>query len=156
MCLSVLNKRILDHLGPEFRWKGTAILIKCFAKYFISRDAHSQIPRWYHVKCFFNTCSVSSTNDIGNFDSLRWEDQQSVKETLTAGASYDMVTEYARSNRSSCHGHQCYKKIDHVKLLLYLLVISVPFVYAVTLEPFLYACIQLYNHFLSSMNYVLA
>jgi len=67
------------------------------------------------VKCFFNACTVSSTSEIGNFDSLRWEDQQSVKETFSAGASYDMITEYARSNRSTCHG--CYQKIDNVKLL---------------------------------------
>ncbi|XP_065898038.1 poly [ADP-ribose] polymerase 1-like isoform X3 [Dysidea avara] len=73
-----------------------------------------KIPKWYHVKCFFNACTVSSTSEIGNFDSLRWEDQQSVKETCSAGASYDMVTEYAKSNRSTCR--QCYQKIDYMEL----------------------------------------
>lgn len=58
---------------------------------------------------------IPDASEVGNFDSLRWEDQQLIKEKCeTGGPSYDLTTEYAQSGRSTCHG--CGEKIRDVRL----------------------------------------
>ena len=82
---------------------------------------YTQIPRWYHVDCFFSCrqINLSDTSEIGSFDTLRWEDQQLIKEKCDrkSVAGYELRTEYARSGRSTCHG--CYEKIGDVKKAAY-------------------------------------
>ncbi|XP_041351454.1 poly [ADP-ribose] polymerase 1-like [Gigantopelta aegis] len=82
-----------------------------------------KIPNWFHYKCFWNRARVENPDDIHGFHSLRWEDQQKIKDKVAgsgggggdtdvidgAGAN-DFKIEYAKSNRSTCRG--CDLKID--------------------------------------------
>ena len=74
--------------------------------------------------------------DISGFDSLRWDDQEKIKEKVgggggkssepaaASGASDDLMVEYAKSSRSKCKN--CKDQIDKVRLhkffLFYLLI----------------------------------
>lgn len=78
------------------------------------------MQNWYHYSCFFKTNSlVGSVEDIDGFETLRWDDQQKIKERLqgsegtgTGEASSakktpslirsDLQVEYAKSGKSSC------------------------------------------------------
>ncbi|XP_030854208.1 poly [ADP-ribose] polymerase 1 [Strongylocentrotus purpuratus] len=89
-----------------------------------------KIPNWFHYHCFFKKNKPESQADIGGFPSLRWDDQQRIKETLsgkeTGGAlksadpdaEVDTITTlaqfivgYASSGRAQCHGSGCSEKI---------------------------------------------
>lgn len=84
-----------------------------------------KIPNWYHFMCFFGKQRPSSVNDIAHFDSLRWEDQQKLTETLAEASKkgppvtgkgkkatkrgqlnglQDYTVEYAKSSRAMCRG----------------------------------------------------
>ena len=41
-----------------------------------------QIPNWHHYACFWKKCKAKSPAEIHGFDSLRWDDQQKIKEKL--------------------------------------------------------------------------
>ncbi|XP_064601493.1 LOW QUALITY PROTEIN: poly [ADP-ribose] polymerase 1-like [Liolophura sinensis] len=83
-----------------------------------------KIPNWNHYACFWKRNRVSDPQEIHGFDSLRWEDQQKIKEKIEgsgggggggddgAGAAQqgDFKAEYAKSSRSTCRG--CEEKID--------------------------------------------
>ena len=98
-----------------------------------------KIPFWYHYTCFFRKAKPKSTIEIKGFDSLRWDDQQKLKEKLgiptsslgnnddddeggddvdakpssSSSSSIDQFSiEYAKSNRSKCK--KCNIKIDKV------------------------------------------
>ena len=102
--------------GAKFWWKGvTSIHLRndCFK--YTNTHIYLQIPRWYHVDCFFSCrdFKLSDTSEIGSFDALRWEDQQLIKGKCEAGPTYELRTEYARSGRSTCRG--CNQKIKDVR-----------------------------------------
>ncbi|XP_053378443.1 poly [ADP-ribose] polymerase 1-like [Mercenaria mercenaria] len=81
-----------------------------------------KIPNWFHYACFWKRARGVRTDDIYGYDSLRWEDQQKIKEKI-AGAGggdggdgegststgKDFNTEYAKSGKSTCRG--CEDKI---------------------------------------------
>ncbi|XP_038073541.1 poly [ADP-ribose] polymerase 1-like isoform X2 [Patiria miniata] len=82
-------------------------------------------PNWYHFDCFWKVVksAVKSTGDIAHFDALRWDDQEKIRGCISTGGTTkdkftsvgtleDFTVEYARSNRSSCHGLKCHSKID--------------------------------------------
>ncbi|XP_042855321.1 poly [ADP-ribose] polymerase 1-like isoform X2 [Penaeus japonicus] len=99
-----------------------------------------KVPNWYHQKCFFIKQRPKTVADIANFDSVRWEDQESIKTSIeTAGSGggaapdtggkggkkgkgrakkgvNDFTAEYAKSGRAMCRG--CDEKIlkDHVRI----------------------------------------
>ena len=98
------------------------------------------MPNWFHFHCFFAKFKASSEADFANFDSIRWEDQEKIRERLNGssnkvskskkkskGAPVDVVDgpsaikeamefsiEYAKSSRAKCR--QCEEKIEKVKL----------------------------------------
>lgn len=39
-------------------------------------------PNWYHFNCFFTKQRPRTVADVGNFDSIRWEDQKKIKTKL--------------------------------------------------------------------------
>ena len=43
----------------------------------------SQQPNWYHFSCFWKRAKVTNSEDVGGLDSLRWEDQEKVKEKIS-------------------------------------------------------------------------
>ncbi|XP_072171566.1 poly [ADP-ribose] polymerase 1-like [Diadema setosum] len=86
-----------------------------------------KIPNWFHYNCFFKKNKPTSQHDIGGFASLRWDDQQRIKDSMAGktsskpakSADPDAETdnaemgdpdrildrfcvEYARSGRSKC------------------------------------------------------
>lgn len=83
------------------------------------------MTNWFHDQCFFNKAKPTTTGDIENFDNLRWDDQQKIREKIdnpvggssTADGSKkgkkrpnnaeiyrDYTIDYAKSNRSTCKG----------------------------------------------------
>jgi poly [ADP-ribose] polymerase 1 len=90
------------------------------------------MPNWYHFGCFFKKAKPSDTCFIRNFDSLRWDDQQRIKQKMglevadketkneangDEGDEEENETfslEYAKSNRSKCH--KCEVRIEKVNL----------------------------------------
>lgn len=103
-----------------------------------------KVPHWYHYKCFFVKQRPKSVGDIAHYDSLRWEDQEKIKNDIdsyggAAGAFAspaasgkgkgkkrgaagavdslkDFCVEYAKSGRATCRG--CEQKIlkDEVRI----------------------------------------
>ncbi|KAK7474692.1 hypothetical protein BaRGS_00034057 [Batillaria attramentaria] len=84
-----------------------------------------QVPNWFHYACFWKRGRPKTTDEIHGFHSLRWDDQEKIKEKIGGGgagggdggesssgpAMYpDFTAEYAKSNRSTCRG--CNEKID--------------------------------------------
>ncbi|XP_033221559.1 poly [ADP-ribose] polymerase [Belonocnema kinseyi] len=90
-----------------------------------------KMPKWYHSHCFFTKNRPKTIGDIAHFESIRWEDQNFVKQHIennAAGggdvvdsgkgkgkgrkrassaavpATLDFKVEYAKSNRSKCRG----------------------------------------------------
>ncbi|GLV34377.1 Poly-(ADP-ribose) polymerase [Carabus blaptoides fortunei] len=47
----------------------------------------SKVPNWYHSACFFIEHMPQSTDDIENFDSLKWDDKEEIRETINKGES---------------------------------------------------------------------
>ncbi|XP_060555294.1 poly [ADP-ribose] polymerase 1-like [Ruditapes philippinarum] len=87
-----------------------------------------KIPNWFHYACFWKRARKVTTEDIYGFDSLRWEDQQKIKEKVagsgggdgdagegsSSSASQDFNTDYAKSSQSVCRG--CEDKIKKGEL----------------------------------------
>ncbi len=96
-----------------------------------------KMPHWFHFACFFKKNQLKATSDVSGFSTLRWEDQQRLKDkmagvestdsgpapslgkgkgkktaTITRG---DLQVEYAKSGRSTCKG--CLAKIEQVSLI---------------------------------------
>ncbi|XP_046355890.2 poly [ADP-ribose] polymerase 1-like [Haliotis rufescens] len=81
-----------------------------------------KVPNWFHYACFWKRSKVQNPDDIHGFHSLRWEDQQKIKDKVGGGAGdagdnvvpgsgyNDFTTEYAKSGRSTCRG--CDSKIE--------------------------------------------
>lgn len=42
-----------------------------------------KVPNWYHYNCFFLKQRPKVMGDIENVDSLKWEDQEKIKEKLS-------------------------------------------------------------------------
>eukprot|EP00116_Pleurobrachia_bachei_P003904 sb/3464166/ len=88
------------------------------AKMVQSPHFDGKVPLWNHFNCFFRKQAIKSTGDIKGFGTLRFEDQTKIKEkvgglvkTGKGGqvVSKEVQAEYAKSNRSTCHG--CYTSI---------------------------------------------
>lgn len=97
------------------------------------------MPNWFHVACFFKKNAISSQGDVGGFDGLRWDDQQTLKQRIAGGGGAvggsveaptgkmadkvhvraDLEVEYAKSGRAKCRG--CFESIAQVHVLQYLL-----------------------------------
>jgi hypothetical protein len=89
-----------------------------------SPNFDGKIPTWYHINCFFKKVKPADAQIIKGFEDLRWDDQEKLRQkvdgTSTNGKNdksnetEDSTTafnaEYARSNRSTCHG--CNTKIE--------------------------------------------
>lgn len=94
-----------------------------------------KVPNWYHYNCFFMKQRPKVVGDIENFESLKWDDQEKIKEKLkslessgtdnqkgttkskkatkrasSSGTGKSLFSiEYAKSGRSTCRG--CGEKI---------------------------------------------
>lgn len=44
-----------------------------------------KMPLWHHFDCFFRKKLLTSVGDIANFQSLRWEDQERIKNKVVGG-----------------------------------------------------------------------
>lgn len=88
-----------------------------------------KMATWFHFKCFWKRAkSCKNVDDIYNFHSLRWEDQERIKKEISSGGnsssngndsaevSEDFNTEYAKSGGSKCRG--CEEKIKKDTLRL--------------------------------------
>ncbi len=90
-------------------------------------------PNWYHFACFFKNATIKSVNEVSDFGSLRWDDQERVKKRISGdtpdgpassgkGKSKrkttrsDLKVEYAKSGRSNCKG--CNSQIAKVNLYI--------------------------------------
>jgi len=100
------------------------------AKMLQSPHFDGKVPNWFHYSCFFGKAKVKSVEEIDKFDSLRWEDQERIKEKLAAGGGggggkkggkdgvdgvkkdkdSDFQVEYAKSSRAKCKN--CEEKIE--------------------------------------------
>ncbi|XP_076464586.1 poly [ADP-ribose] polymerase 1-like [Babylonia areolata] len=81
-----------------------------------------KMPNWHHYACFWKRARPETEDEIHGFHSLRWEDQQKIKEKIAAASGEsgdakgvvniynDFVAEYAKSSRSTCRG--CDQKIQ--------------------------------------------
>lgn len=89
-----------------------------------SPNFDGKIPTWYHMNCFFKKVKPADAQIIKGFDDLRWDDQETIRNKLEGKSSNQLTkkssneeesssiysVEYARSNRSTCHG--CNQKIE--------------------------------------------
>lgn len=46
-----------------------------------------KVPHWHHFSCFWQRAAAQSTSDIDGFSSLRWEDQEKVKQAIESGGA---------------------------------------------------------------------
>ncbi|CAF1646709.1 unnamed protein product [Rotaria magnacalcarata] len=78
-----------------------------------------KVPNWYHTHCFLEKVKLIDPNTIKGFDELRWDDQDSIRHLIqenSAALSCEndpnetFSVQYAKSNRSTCHG--CDASID--------------------------------------------
>lgn len=83
-------------------------------------------PNWYHYSCFFGKCRPTNTEEIKDFNSLRFPDQEKIQAQIDGFSSggktggkgpkiisktlKDFVVQYATSSRSTCRG--CDNKIE--------------------------------------------
>ncbi|CAF1030292.1 unnamed protein product [Rotaria sordida] len=72
-----------------------------------------KVPNWYHTDCFFKKVKLIDVKIMKGFDDLRWEDQDKIHEN---DPNNTFTVEYAKSNRSTCHG--CDTSIDKDTLRL--------------------------------------
>ncbi|XP_030371333.1 poly [ADP-ribose] polymerase [Scaptodrosophila lebanonensis] len=79
-----------------------------------------KVPQWYHKDCFFKKQRPETVGDITNYENIRFEDQQGLKELIEkrenvsvdsskrrkgdTGAHKDFGIEYAKSGRAACRG----------------------------------------------------
>ncbi|CAF1225824.1 unnamed protein product [Rotaria sp. Silwood1] len=89
-----------------------------------------KIPTWYHMGCFFKKVKPADPQIIKGFDNLRWDDQEKIRKKIdgtsknesndksgeTESDSKNFNAEYARSNRSTCHGCNIRIEKDLVRL----------------------------------------
>lgn len=73
-----------------------------------------KVPMWHHSRCFFDKKVVTNATDIANFDNLKWEDQNKIKEKIAQGSkaagskkggaksNADFSVEYSKSSRAAC------------------------------------------------------
>ncbi|XP_043465217.1 poly [ADP-ribose] polymerase [Leptopilina heterotoma] len=86
-----------------------------------------KMEKWFHSACFFSKNRPKTTGDIAHFDSIRWEDQNFIKEQIGANAgggavdsgnskgksrkrtnnatptnNNDFTVEYSKSSRAKC------------------------------------------------------
>jgi len=104
------------------------------AKMIQSPHFDGKMPHWYHFACFFKKFKPKTHDEIGKFNSLRWDDQEQIKEKLGGGGggggsdgattSKDQVdaatpsvklndefqVEYSKSGRAKCR--YCEDKIE--------------------------------------------
>ncbi|XP_047140981.1 poly [ADP-ribose] polymerase 1 isoform X1 [Hydra vulgaris] len=93
------------------------------AKMVQSPHFDGKIPQWYHYSCFFKKFKPLNVSDIKNFDSLRWDDQEKLREQIGCPQKKDVVDgpsnstvnkdfciEYAKSGRAKCR--KCEEKIE--------------------------------------------
>jgi len=84
-------------------------------------------PVWFHYSCFFKKNKPIQLSEIAGFDSLRWDDQEKIKQHFSGDASASLSTvdevdaqlaefqvDYAKSNRSKCK--RCEEKINKDEL----------------------------------------
>ncbi|XP_017778505.1 PREDICTED: poly [ADP-ribose] polymerase [Nicrophorus vespilloides] len=92
-------------------------------------------PQWYHFDSFFGSQRPKIVDDIENFEEIRWEDQEKIKDKIKNmgsiivpagkgkkraasdnGALKDFTLEYSKSSRAMCRG--CQQKImkDEVRI----------------------------------------
>ncbi|VDN36910.1 unnamed protein product [Dibothriocephalus latus] len=45
-----------------------------------------KMPLWFHFNCFFKKSKVISTSDIKNFDGLKFEDQEKIRNAMKTDA----------------------------------------------------------------------
>ncbi|CAM4807466.1 unnamed protein product [Rotaria magnacalcarata] len=90
-----------------------------------SPNFDGKIPNWYHMGCFFKKVKPTDAQIIKGFEDLRWDDQEKIRKKVDGttstnesnvksdeadGGSNNFSAEYARSNRSTCHG--CNDRIE--------------------------------------------
>ncbi|CAF3934676.1 unnamed protein product [Adineta steineri] len=84
-----------------------------FAIMIYSSKFGGRVPTWYHMNCFFNKVKLIDVNIIKSFDDLRWEDQEKIRQIIQDNSTMPLdgnipndsfTVEYAKSNRSKCHG----------------------------------------------------
>ncbi|KAK0056913.1 poly [ADP-ribose] polymerase 1 [Biomphalaria pfeifferi] len=92
-----------------------------------------KVPNWFHFECFWTRGKCKNPDDIYNFHSLRWEDQQKIKNKIGGGGAADKVaagtsnstsandaeefaTEYAKSGRSQCRGCDSFIAKDSLRV----------------------------------------
>ncbi|CAG5129821.1 unnamed protein product, partial [Candidula unifasciata] len=87
-----------------------------------------KVPNWFHFPCFWKRAKCKNPDDIYSYHSLRWEDQEKIKEKIGGGGrnadegegssagSLDFSAEYAKSGRSQCRGCQTFIAKDSLRL----------------------------------------
>ncbi|UJR16963.1 hypothetical protein I4U23_003861 [Adineta vaga] len=90
-----------------------------------SSNFDGKVPTWYHTDCFFQKVKLIDVKIIKGFDYLRWEDQDKIRDLIQQNSTKlsnendpdeTFTVEYAKSNRSRCHG--CDSSIDKDTLRL--------------------------------------
>uniref|UniRef100_A0A182YTW7 Poly [ADP-ribose] polymerase n=1 Tax=Biomphalaria glabrata TaxID=6526 RepID=A0A182YTW7_BIOGL len=103
--------------------------------FFLFQSPHfdGKVPNWFHFECFWTRGKCKNPDDIYNFHSLRWEDQQKIKNKIGGGGAADKVaagtsnstsandaeefaTEYAKSGRSQCRGCDSFIAKDSLRV----------------------------------------
>ncbi|CAL1526877.1 unnamed protein product [Lymnaea stagnalis] len=89
-----------------------------------------KVPNWFHYECFWKRAKCKNPDDIYNFHTLRWEDQQKIKEKVGPGGTDsaagddgtsssggdEFATEYAKSGRSQCRGCEQFISKDSLRI----------------------------------------
>ncbi|CAM4960663.1 unnamed protein product [Rotaria socialis] len=78
-----------------------------------------KVPNWYHSHCFLEKVKLIDPKIIKGFDELRWDDQDAIRHLIQENSTAlscendpneTFSVQYAKSNRSTCHG--CDASID--------------------------------------------
>lgn len=59
-----------------------------------------KVPNWYHYNCFFTKQRPKVVGDIENFESLKWDDQEKIKEKLQSLDSLGVDKGVGKSSKS--------------------------------------------------------
>ncbi|CAL8090323.1 unnamed protein product [Calicophoron daubneyi] len=55
-----------------------------------------KIPKWFHFSCFFTkNAKIQSVSEIKHFDSLRWEDQEKIREHINPSGTPDPLPKFS-------------------------------------------------------------
>ncbi|XP_006812383.1 poly [ADP-ribose] polymerase 1-like [Saccoglossus kowalevskii] len=95
------------------------------AKMVQSPHFDGKMPNWFHYSCFWKRNKATSHGEFGGLETLRWDDQQKIKDKIagkdsgatkgegdgddTGSLGDEFSLGYAKSNRSVCRG--CNEKI---------------------------------------------